>query len=203
MKWHQISKKPATDVGCWGVQTLEMRAGAEMANSCAQTIESDPISVGEARRLLVGDLGLERCWIELVYLSLNGASHPVRVPWPRTTWRCTSGPHQPKLRDCDMATSAPRRCEVADHTKRRRTKILKWNGKQRKWNNTNLFVVLQGVLGMKSERMQRTLLEMLELDSCEYVRIQVIRTLADLGLTGIKVMRALRSLERTEGSLSR
>lgn len=56
---------------------------------------------------------------------------------------------------------------------------------------------------MKSERIQRQLLEMLELDSCEYVRIQVIRTLADLGLTNIKVMRALKSVERNEGALSR
>lgn len=61
----------------------------------------------------------------------------------------------------------------------------------------------QGVIGMKSERIQRQLLEMLELDSCEYVRIQVIRTLADLGLTNIKVMRALKSVERNEGALSR
>ncbi|XP_041473907.1 uncharacterized protein LOC121422785 isoform X1 [Lytechinus variegatus] len=64
-------------------------------------------------------------------------------------------------------------------------------------------VLAVGVIGMKSERIQRQLLEMLELDSCEYVRIQVIRTLADLGLTNIKVMRALKSVERNEGALSR
>ena len=64
-------------------------------------------------------------------------------------------------------------------------------------------LLLQGVLGMRSDRTVRQLLEMLELDSCEYVRLQVIRTFATLGLTNIKVMRSLRERERQEGPLAR
>ena len=63
--------------------------------------------------------------------------------------------------------------------------------------------LIQGVLGMKADRIIRQLLEMLDLDSCEYVRLQVIRTFATLGLTSIKIMRALRERERAEGPLAR
>ncbi|XP_038065353.1 uncharacterized protein LOC119735636 isoform X2 [Patiria miniata] len=64
-------------------------------------------------------------------------------------------------------------------------------------------VIAVGVLGMKADKIIRTLLEMLELDSCDYVRLQIIRTFASLGLTNIKIMRALKERERSEGPLAR
>ncbi|XP_022095468.1 uncharacterized protein LOC110981826 isoform X2 [Acanthaster planci] len=64
-------------------------------------------------------------------------------------------------------------------------------------------VIAVGVLGMKADKIIRTLLEMLELDSCDYVRLQIIRTFASLGLTNIKIMRALKERVRSEGPLAR
>lgn len=60
-----------------------------------------------------------------------------------------------------------------------------------------------GVLDMKTDKVIRTLLEMLELDSSEFVRLYVIRTFALLGMTNIKIMRSLRERERTDGPLAR
>ncbi|XP_070579335.1 uncharacterized protein [Ptychodera flava] len=60
-----------------------------------------------------------------------------------------------------------------------------------------------GVLGMKTDKIIRMLLEMLELDSSEFVRLHIIRTFAQLGMTDIKIMRSLRERERTEGPLAR
>ncbi|XP_077979938.1 uncharacterized protein LOC144435229 [Glandiceps talaboti] len=60
-----------------------------------------------------------------------------------------------------------------------------------------------GVLGIKTDKVVRTLLEMLELDSSEFVRLHVIRTFAQLGMTDIKIMRSMRERERTEGPLAR
>ena len=56
---------------------------------------------------------------------------------------------------------------------------------------------------MKSDKIIRELLEMLDLDPCDYVRLQVIRTFAGLGLTNIKIMRALKERERSEGPLAK
>ncbi|XP_071797247.1 uncharacterized protein [Asterias amurensis] len=64
-------------------------------------------------------------------------------------------------------------------------------------------VIAVGVLGMKSDKIIRELLEMLDLDPCDYVRLQVIRTFAGLGLTNIKIMRALKERERSEGPLAK
>ncbi|KAJ8037925.1 Protein HEATR9 [Holothuria leucospilota] len=64
-------------------------------------------------------------------------------------------------------------------------------------------VVSAGVLGMKSDKIIRILLEMLGLDSCEYVRLQVARTLATLEATQVNVLRALKDRERAGGPLAR
>ncbi|XP_076072539.1 uncharacterized protein LOC143044417 isoform X2 [Mytilus galloprovincialis] len=64
-------------------------------------------------------------------------------------------------------------------------------------------VISVGTLGMKNERIIRILLEMLELDSSDYVRLMVVRTFVTLKLIDKRVMRALRERERAEGPLSR
>ncbi|CAC5356468.1 unnamed protein product [Mytilus coruscus] len=64
-------------------------------------------------------------------------------------------------------------------------------------------VISVGTLGMKNERIIRILLEMLELDSSDYVRLMVVRTFVTLKLTDKRVMRALRERERADGPLSR
>ncbi|KAK6187104.1 hypothetical protein SNE40_005199 [Patella caerulea] len=62
-------------------------------------------------------------------------------------------------------------------------------------------VVSVGTLGMKSEKLTRLLLEMLELDTSEYVRIMIIRAFAILTLTDKRVMRCLKERERLDGPL--
>lgn len=60
-----------------------------------------------------------------------------------------------------------------------------------------------GTLGMKSEKLIRLLLEMLELDSSDYVRLMIIRTFGTLKLTDQRVMRCLREREKLDGPLAR
>ncbi|KAK3736717.1 hypothetical protein RRG08_059247 [Elysia crispata] len=60
-----------------------------------------------------------------------------------------------------------------------------------------------GTLGMKSEKLIRLLLEMLELDSSDYVRLMIIRTFGTLKLTDQRVIRCLREREKLEGPLAR
>ncbi|XP_071813224.1 uncharacterized protein [Apostichopus japonicus] len=64
-------------------------------------------------------------------------------------------------------------------------------------------VISAGVLGMKSDKIIRMLLEMLDLDSCEYVRLQVARTLVTLEVTQVNVLRALKDREKAGGPLAR
>ncbi|XP_013379125.2 uncharacterized protein LOC106150709 [Lingula anatina] len=64
-------------------------------------------------------------------------------------------------------------------------------------------VISLGVLGKKDEKTVRILLEMLELDSSEYVRLMIIRTFATMGITDKKIIRTLREREKTEGVLGR
>ncbi|XP_035827330.1 uncharacterized protein LOC101845258 [Aplysia californica] len=60
-----------------------------------------------------------------------------------------------------------------------------------------------GTLGMKSEKLIRLLLEMLELDSSDYVRLMIIRTFGMLKLTDRRVLRCLKEREKLEGALAR
>ncbi|XP_061175162.1 uncharacterized protein LOC133184218 isoform X2 [Saccostrea echinata] len=64
-------------------------------------------------------------------------------------------------------------------------------------------VISVGTLGMKNEKITRLLLEMLELDSSDYVRLMVVRTFVTLNSTEKRVIRALRERERAEGALGR
>ncbi|XP_067672205.1 uncharacterized protein [Haliotis asinina] len=60
-----------------------------------------------------------------------------------------------------------------------------------------------GTLGMKSEKLTRLMLEMLELDSSDYVRLMIVRSFAALRLVDRRVLRTLRERERQEGPLAR
>ncbi|XP_048763118.1 uncharacterized protein LOC125671422 isoform X3 [Ostrea edulis] len=64
-------------------------------------------------------------------------------------------------------------------------------------------VISVGTLGLKNEKITRLLLEMLELDSSDYVRLMVVRTFVTLNTTEKRVIRALRERERAEGALGR
>nr|XP_022312615.1 uncharacterized protein LOC111117711 isoform X4 [Crassostrea virginica] len=64
-------------------------------------------------------------------------------------------------------------------------------------------VISVGTLGMKNEKITRLLLEMLELDSSDYVRLMVVRTFVTLNHTEKRVIRALKERERAEGALGR
>ncbi|XP_052684890.1 uncharacterized protein LOC128164871 isoform X3 [Crassostrea angulata] len=64
-------------------------------------------------------------------------------------------------------------------------------------------VISVGTLGMKNEKITRLLLEMLELDSSDYVRLMVVRTFVTLNMTEKRVIRALKERERAEGALGR
>ncbi|XP_070186621.1 uncharacterized protein [Littorina saxatilis] len=64
-------------------------------------------------------------------------------------------------------------------------------------------VISVGTLGMKNEHVIRLLLEMLELDSSEYVRLMIIRTFSTLNLTDRRILRTLREREKLEGPLAR
>merc|ERR1712136_255398 len=55
--------------------------------------------------------------------------------------------------------------------------------------------------GIKSDKTLRFLIEMLGLDSSDYVRLQIMRTFRDLELTDIRVLRALREREKGGGVL--
>ncbi|XP_059146046.1 uncharacterized protein LOC131933275 [Physella acuta] len=60
-----------------------------------------------------------------------------------------------------------------------------------------------GTLGMKNEKVIRLLLEMLELDTSDYVRLMIIRSFRVLKLTDRRILRSLREREKLEGSLGR
>ncbi|XP_048248780.1 uncharacterized protein LOC124122889 isoform X3 [Haliotis rufescens] len=60
-----------------------------------------------------------------------------------------------------------------------------------------------GTLGMKSEKLTRLMLEMLELDSSDYVRLMIVRSFAALRLIDRRVLRTLREREKQEGPLAR
>ncbi|KAH9513080.1 hypothetical protein Btru_035790 [Bulinus truncatus] len=60
-----------------------------------------------------------------------------------------------------------------------------------------------GTLGLKNEKVVRLLLEMLELDLSDYVRLMIIRTFRVLKLTDRRVMRSLREREKLDGALGR
>ncbi|XP_071107596.1 uncharacterized protein [Haliotis cracherodii] len=60
-----------------------------------------------------------------------------------------------------------------------------------------------GTLGMKSEKLTRLMLEMLELDSSDYVRLMIVRSFAALRLVDRRVLRTLREREKQEGPLAR
>ncbi|XP_052261939.1 uncharacterized protein LOC127865911 isoform X4 [Dreissena polymorpha] len=64
-------------------------------------------------------------------------------------------------------------------------------------------VISVGTLEMKNEKIVRLLLEMLELDTSEYVRLMIARTFTILKLTDKRVMRALRERDKVEGALAR
>ncbi|KAK7507498.1 hypothetical protein BaRGS_00001433, partial [Batillaria attramentaria] len=64
-------------------------------------------------------------------------------------------------------------------------------------------VISVGTLGMKNERVIRLLLEMLELDASEYVRLMIIRTFGTLKLTDRRILRTLREREKLDGPLAR
>ncbi|XP_064618168.1 LOW QUALITY PROTEIN: uncharacterized protein LOC135482224 [Liolophura sinensis] len=63
-------------------------------------------------------------------------------------------------------------------------------------------VISLGTLGMKSEKIIRQLLEMIELDSSEYVRIMIVRTFNTLNWNDKRIIRVLREKERSEGVLA-
>nr|KAG5714625.1 hypothetical protein BaRGS_000113 [Batillaria attramentaria] len=63
-------------------------------------------------------------------------------------------------------------------------------------------VISVGTLGMKNERVIRLLLEMLELDASEYVRLMIIRTFGTLKLTDRRILRTLREREKLDGPLA-
>uniref|UniRef100_A0A2C9LNZ8 HEAT repeat-containing protein 4 n=1 Tax=Biomphalaria glabrata TaxID=6526 RepID=A0A2C9LNZ8_BIOGL len=60
-----------------------------------------------------------------------------------------------------------------------------------------------GTLGLKNEKVIRLLLEMLELDSSDYIRLMIIRTFRILKLMDRRVIRSLRDRERLEGAIGR
>ncbi|XP_052764355.1 uncharacterized protein LOC128206119 isoform X3 [Mya arenaria] len=64
-------------------------------------------------------------------------------------------------------------------------------------------VISVGTLEMKNEKIIRLLLEMLELDPSEYVRLMIARSFTILKLTDKRVMRALRERDKVEGALAR
>ncbi|CAL1526331.1 unnamed protein product [Lymnaea stagnalis] len=64
-------------------------------------------------------------------------------------------------------------------------------------------VVAVGTLGMKNEKLIRFLLEMLELDSSDYVRLMIIRTFRVLKLADRRIIRSLKEREKLDGALGR
>ncbi|XP_053391343.1 uncharacterized protein LOC123563746 isoform X3 [Mercenaria mercenaria] len=64
-------------------------------------------------------------------------------------------------------------------------------------------VISVGTLEMKNEKIIRLLLEMLELDASEYVRLMIARTFTVLKLADKRVLRALRERDKVDGALAR
>ncbi|KAL8163276.1 UNVERIFIED_CONTAM: hypothetical protein K2H54_016597 [Gekko kuhli] len=64
-------------------------------------------------------------------------------------------------------------------------------------------VISLGVLGFRHKNVFFTLLEMLDLDTSEEVRIQVIRTFSTLGMNNIHVRKSLKHKAQTDGTLAR
>ncbi|KAL3877329.1 hypothetical protein ACJMK2_035059 [Sinanodonta woodiana] len=64
-------------------------------------------------------------------------------------------------------------------------------------------VISVGTLEMKNEKIIRLLLEMLELDSSDYVRLMIARTFTVLKMTDKRIVRALRERDKVEGALAR
>ncbi|XP_044275970.1 protein HEATR9 [Varanus komodoensis] len=64
-------------------------------------------------------------------------------------------------------------------------------------------VIALGVLGIRHKGVFFALLEMLELDSSEDVRVQVIRAFSSLGMNNVYVRKSLRNKEQMEGILAR
>nr|XP_039265503.1 uncharacterized protein LOC120341127 isoform X1 [Styela clava]XP_039265504.1 uncharacterized protein LOC120341127 isoform X1 [Styela clava] len=64
-------------------------------------------------------------------------------------------------------------------------------------------VIAMSGAGIRSDTTLRFLVEMLGLDSSDYVRLQVIRTFQALGVTDIRVVRAVREREKSGGPLAR
>nr|XP_020670930.1 protein HEATR9 isoform X1 [Pogona vitticeps] len=64
-------------------------------------------------------------------------------------------------------------------------------------------VIALGVLGLRHKNVFFAMLEMLELDTSEDVRVQVIRTFATLGMNNVYVRKSLMNKEQTEGILAR
>ncbi|XP_067914760.1 protein HEATR9-like [Heterodontus francisci] len=64
-------------------------------------------------------------------------------------------------------------------------------------------VISLSVLGLPNHRVFQTLLEMLEVDSSQYVRFQIIRTFARLHLNDVRVKRSLLNRQLGEGPLAR
>ncbi|XP_034954921.2 protein HEATR9 [Zootoca vivipara] len=64
-------------------------------------------------------------------------------------------------------------------------------------------VIALGALGIRNKNLFFALLEMLELDTCEDVRIQVVRTFSTLGMDNAYVRKSLLKKAQTKGILAR
>ncbi|XP_054832277.1 protein HEATR9 [Eublepharis macularius] len=64
-------------------------------------------------------------------------------------------------------------------------------------------VISLGVLGLRHKNVFFTLLEMLDLDTSEEVRIQVSKTFSTLGMNNIHVRKSLKNKAQTDGTLAR
>ncbi|XP_076811076.1 uncharacterized protein LOC143453796 [Clavelina lepadiformis] len=64
-------------------------------------------------------------------------------------------------------------------------------------------VMAISAVGIKSDKSLRFLVEMLGLDSSDYVRLQIMRTFNALRITDVRVVRALREREKAGGPLGR
>ncbi|EDO33579.1 predicted protein [Nematostella vectensis] len=63
-------------------------------------------------------------------------------------------------------------------------------------------VISLATLGMKGTKEMKALLDLLELDTSVYVRIQVVRAFSHLGWNDPRIIRSLRERERGEGTLA-
>ncbi|XP_053231778.1 protein HEATR9 isoform X3 [Podarcis raffonei] len=64
-------------------------------------------------------------------------------------------------------------------------------------------VIALGVLGIRNKNLFFAMLEMLELDTCEDVRIQVVRAFSTLGMDNMHVRKSLVKKAQTQGILAR